>query len=198
MISFSRGSSRPRDQTCISCTGSLFTTETPRKPLFQNCQYIKCESEDFSKLNHRKVKGIFTLWKTDCIPVQGTVLGGGRWVSFEDLRPGEFCCKTVLYILKWAWSLGWPHSIFYQYIFCYIAVECYMALFLNQIQVTLHQLVKANFKLALWGTACQSITVFQNVSIFMKNIISVFIYFYESMIGILWSEVFLGENPEAV
>ena len=73
-----------------------------------------------------------------------------------------------------------------------------MALFLNQIQVTLHQLVKANFKLALWGAACQSITVFQNVSIFMKNAISVFIYFYESMIGILWSEVFLGENPEAV
>ena len=75
---------------------------------------------------------------------------------------------------------------------------CDIALFLNQIQVTLQQLVKANFKLALWGTACQSITLFQNVSIFMKNTISVFIYFYEGMIGILWFEIFLGENPGAV
>ena len=40
--------------------------------------------------------------------------------------------------------------------------------------------------------------LFQNVSIFMKNTISVFTYFYEGMIGILWFEVFLGENPGAV
>ena len=32
-ISFSRGSSQPRDQTCISCiTGRFFTTEPPGKP----------------------------------------------------------------------------------------------------------------------------------------------------------------------
>ena len=32
-ISFSMGSSRPRDQTCISCiTGRFFTTEPPGKP----------------------------------------------------------------------------------------------------------------------------------------------------------------------
>ena len=31
--SFSRGSSRPRDQTCVSCTaGRFFTAELPRKP----------------------------------------------------------------------------------------------------------------------------------------------------------------------
>ena len=35
VISFSRGSSRPRDQTCISCLiGGFFTTEPPRKPKY--------------------------------------------------------------------------------------------------------------------------------------------------------------------
>ena len=34
-ISFSRGSSWPRDQTCISCTGGrFFTTEPPGKPCY--------------------------------------------------------------------------------------------------------------------------------------------------------------------
>ena len=33
-ISFSRGSSRPRDQSCVSCLiGGFFNTEPPGKPL---------------------------------------------------------------------------------------------------------------------------------------------------------------------
>jgi len=32
-ISFSRGSSQPRDQTCVSCiAGGFFTAEPPEKP----------------------------------------------------------------------------------------------------------------------------------------------------------------------
>ena len=39
-ISFSRGSSQPRDQTCISClVGGFFTTELPGKPTFHMSRF---------------------------------------------------------------------------------------------------------------------------------------------------------------
>ena len=41
-ISFSRGSSQPRDQTCISCiTGRFFTAELPGKPHAHQSQWQK-------------------------------------------------------------------------------------------------------------------------------------------------------------
>ena len=44
-ISYSKGSSRPRDQTCVSCiAGAIFTTEPPGKPfsLLEHVIWFKC------------------------------------------------------------------------------------------------------------------------------------------------------------
>ena len=42
-ISFSRGSSRPRDRTCISCSaGGFFTAEPPEMPLTFTWNLLKC------------------------------------------------------------------------------------------------------------------------------------------------------------
>ena len=44
-ISFSRGSSRPRDRTCVSCLADrLFTTEPPGKPRSLLVIYFMCSS----------------------------------------------------------------------------------------------------------------------------------------------------------
>ena len=51
-ISFSRGSSRPRGQTCVSSmTGGFFTTETPQGKKYVNiyvyvCRGFPCGSAD--------------------------------------------------------------------------------------------------------------------------------------------------------
>ena len=54
VIPFSRGSSRPRDQTQVSCiTGSFFTTESPRKPIVDyvgSLKWVKQHSVDKGKL----------------------------------------------------------------------------------------------------------------------------------------------------
>ena len=45
-ISFSRGSSWPRDQTQVFCTaGRFFTSEAPVKPLLQITEFIYLQSE---------------------------------------------------------------------------------------------------------------------------------------------------------
>ena len=56
-ISFSRGSSRPRDQTHVSCiAGGLFTTEPPGKPHSKFTYILLCLS--FFFLNH-SLTGVF-------------------------------------------------------------------------------------------------------------------------------------------
>ena len=53
-ISFSRGSSGPRDQTQVSCiAGRFFTTEPPGKPLLQ----IKCQLSHYLMLQSQAING---------------------------------------------------------------------------------------------------------------------------------------------
>ena len=55
-IPFSRGSSQPKDQTCISCTaGTLFTAEAPGKPLRICVQVIKRENTRLQAALSRKM-----------------------------------------------------------------------------------------------------------------------------------------------
>ena len=50
-VSFSRGSSRPRDQTCVWCiAGRLFTTELPGKPIpLNSVKYIPIVMKSISR-----------------------------------------------------------------------------------------------------------------------------------------------------
>ena len=138
---FSRGSSRPRDQICVSCTaGRFFTTESPGKPEVKVaqpcptlCDPMDCTPPGFSAHGdspgkntgvgcHALLQGIF--------PTQGSNPGllHRRWILYYlshqeslSLLQGIFPtqesslsllhCRWILYQLTYQGSLGVSLSI---------------------------------------------------------------------------------------
>lgn len=74
---------------------------------------------------------------------------------FEDLRPGEFWCKIVLYILQWAWSLGWrtAFKVLIIHLFSHYTVIPYNAIFQSDLG-HFELPIKTGCKMAVSGAAC--------------------------------------------
>ena len=114
-----RGSSRPRDQTCVSCIGRwIFTTEPPRRP----CVFVKCMGlfecaaiwEDVEERLSSHLTDVGKIRRSDLI--QGW--GGPSWYPSCSLsiahylsRPGPlffyyFLIFINLFGRTWSYSCG--------------------------------------------------------------------------------------------
>ena len=115
-ISYSRISSRPRDQTCVSLTspasaGGFFTAEPPRKPplylyphlkrkcfssCFKHCKQIKGKNKNLGNIqNHKVNKTCLSLWGlVACMyPLSGEG-GGGKWGKVGERQTFEKAITT--------------------------------------------------------------------------------------------------------
>ena len=106
-ISSATGSSRPRDQTCISCTaGGFFTSEPPGKPMGELTKY-RCRKQEASEVSSmrtffyrlwNKEQGFLRWVKVPGAYVEGRSLNEGKGSSSQHRRGGSkdrYTCRQT-------------------------------------------------------------------------------------------------------
>ena len=107
-ISFSRGSSQPRDQTCISCIGRwVLTTEPSEKPLLIPCLLSNNKRQKLptSGSLHRWPLCTDGLCSQRTEPLIDCLYTGDPWQCGSYLRTFFQQCMSWYYTLK----VGWMH-----------------------------------------------------------------------------------------
>ena len=100
-ISFSRGSSRPRDWTWVSCINRwifFFTVESPGEPHLAGWRYLKWWSESSERTTEQVLTYLTQKWK--CVSLDLRLLGARSFMHLAELQKLSYWLFSDIDILN--------------------------------------------------------------------------------------------------